>query len=108
MENKLDYQLFIVHSPVDNNKQASDQDTKEFKKTLNKYRYEYTETKKILSQLSVKTQCYSPDKVYSPKSQYSDTVVPDNKKAPPLQGGNSTENDGMWTLQYDISLPKPH
>ena len=29
-------------------------------------------------------------------------------KAPPLESGNSTENDGMWTLKHDIISPKFH
>ena len=34
---------------------------------------------------------YSPDNMDSPKAQDSTTVVPANKKALPLEGGNSTK-----------------
>ena len=33
------------------------------------------------------------------------TVVPDNSRAPPLEGGNSTKICGMWTLQHEIRSP---
>ena len=42
----------------------------------------------------------------SPKYQYPTTAVPANKKAPPLEGVNSTKNGGMWTLKQEISSPK--
>ena len=34
---------------------------------------------------------YSPYKMYYPKAQGLTTVLPSNKKAPPLEGGNSIE-----------------
>ena len=42
----------------------------------------------------------------SPQDQGHTTVVPANKKALPLEGGNSTKNGYLWTLKHDISLPK--
>ena len=54
----------------------------------------------------IKTSKYSPDKKDSPKSQYPTTVVPDTKKASPLEGGHSTKIGGMWTLKREISSPK--
>ena len=38
--------------------------------------------------------------------QDPNTVVPYNKKSPPLECGHSTKIGGMWTLKHDISLPK--
>ena len=34
------------------------------------------------------------------------TVVPANKRVPPLEGVHSTKIGGMWTLKHDISSPK--
>ena len=34
------------------------------------------------------------------------TVVSNNRRDPPLEGGHSTKIGGMWTLKYDISSPK--
>ena len=33
-------------------------------------------------------------------------MVPDSKKAPPLEGRHSSKNGGMWTLKYEISSTK--
>ena len=33
-------------------------------------------------------------------------MVPANKRAPLLEGGNSKEIGGMWTLKHEISSPK--
>ena len=33
-------------------------------------------------------------------------MVLDNKRASPLEGGNSTKIGGMWTLKHEISTPK--
>ena len=42
----------------------------------------------------------------SPKSLYPTTVVPANRKDPPLKGGHSTKNGCMWNLKHDTSSPK--
>ena len=34
------------------------------------------------------------------------TVVPTNRRDPPLEGGVYEKNGGMWTLKHEISLPK--
>ena len=33
-------------------------------------------------------------------------VVPDNRRAPPLDGEHSTKIGGMWTLKHEIRSPK--
>ena len=48
----------------------------------------------------------SPYKKNLPKARDPTTVVPSNKKAPPLEGGHSTKNCGMWNIKHDISSPK--
>ena len=47
----------------------------------------------------------SPDQKDSPKSHYSTTMVTDNRKVFPLEGGYSTKIGGMWTLKNDIISP---
>ena len=42
----------------------------------------------------------------STKAQDPTTVFRANKKAPPLEGGNSTKIGGMSTLKHEISSPK--
>ena len=34
------------------------------------------------------------------------TVVPDNRRSPPLEEGNYIKVGGMWTLKHEISSPK--
>ena len=34
------------------------------------------------------------------------TVVPDNKRSPPLEDGHYTKIGGMWTLKYKTRSPK--
>ena len=34
------------------------------------------------------------------------TVVPTNRRDPPLEGGHSTKIGGMWTFKHDIRSPK--
>ena len=54
----------------------------------------------------IKISKSSPDKKDSPKSQDTTTAVPDNRRNPSLEGGNSTNIDGMWILKHEISSPK--
>ena len=49
---------------------------------------------------------YFPYHKDSPKPRYPNTVVPDNRRAPPLDGGHSIKIGGMWNLKHDISSPK--
>ena len=41
-----------------------------------------------------------------PKPPSPTTMVPANTRNPPLDGGYSTKNGGMWTLKHEISSPK--
>ena len=60
--NKYDFffddQILTIQALVDDNKQYSDQYYEEFNKTPKKNYYDFTKTKKIISQLSVQTQYY--------------------------------------------------
>ena len=60
----------------------------------------------MLIHIMVQNQHYSPGKIELLKSQYPDTMVPDNKKAPTVQGRHSLKIGGMWILKHEIRLPK--
>ena len=47
----------------------------------------------------------SPTQKDSTKPPGTTTVVPSNRRAPPLKGGQSTKTGGMWTLKHDIGSP---
>ena len=48
----------------------------------------------------------SPPKKDTSTPTYPTTVIPTNKRAPPLEGGISYKIRGMWTLKHEISSPK--
>ena len=54
----------------------------------------------------VKFSNSSIDKKYLNNSRDPTTLVPDNKKAPPLECGHSTKIGGMCILKHDIISPK--
>ena len=49
---------------------------------------------------------YLPTQKDSRKPLDPTTVVPDKRRDPTLEGGNSTKIGGMWNLKRDISSPK--
>ena len=94
MDNKLDFHLPTVKVLVDTNKQVNDelqQYNDELNIILNKYESDFDEIKTLLKQVIFNNQNSLPENMYSRKAQYNTTVVPDNKKAQPLEGGNSTK-----------------
>ena len=48
----------------------------------------------------------SPTQKDSPNPPDPTTALPANRRAPPLDGGQSTKIGGMWTLKHEISSPK--
>ena len=54
----------------------------------------------------INTLKYSPTHKHSPKPPDPTTVVRANRRDPPLDGGQSTQIGGMWTLKHEISSPK--
>ena len=48
----------------------------------------------------------SPAQKDPPKPPDPTTVVLDNKRDPPMYGGQSTNNGGMWNIKHEISSPK--
>ena len=74
--NKSDYQLLIMQARIEFNRQYSDEKIKNLTEDLTAM------IASIMYQINIYK--YSPDKKDSPKYQYPTTVVPDNKKSPPL------------------------
>ena len=98
INNKSDNQLIITQTTIEADKQDSDERTKKLTSDL---------TEMITSIMDqIKISKYSPEKRDSPKAEDPTTVVPANKKAPPLQGGNSMRIGGIWTLKHEIALQK--
>ena len=83
MNNKSDGQLLIMQVTIEANRQDSS----------NKMENLTEELKAMIRSMmdQIKISKSSPCKKDSPKAQDPTTVVPANKKAPPLEGGNSTK-----------------
>ena len=65
-----------------------------------------TNIKTMFTKMISQKHFYSPVWMKSPKAQDTDTVVPRNKTAPPLEGVNSMKISVMWTLKYEFRSPK--
>ena len=87
MNNKSDYQLLVMQAIIDAHRQYSD------KKMKKQTEYLTSMIASIMDQIKISK--YLPASKYSPKSQYPTIVVPDNKKAPPLEGVHNTKIGGM-------------
>ena len=98
MDNKSYDQLLTMQATIEASRQDYDDKMKNLKQDL---------TGMISSMMDqIEISKYSPDKNYSPKAQNPTNVIPENKKAPPLEGGNYTKICGPWTLKHEISLTK--
>ena len=49
---------------------------------------------------------FSPDQKDTMTPPEPTTVVSDNRRDPPLEGGNYTKIGGMWTFKHEIISPK--
>ena len=98
MDNKSDDQLLTIQAMIEAKKINYDEKTKNLTADFTG----------MISQMmdQIKISKSAPEKKDSPKAQYITTVVPDNKKDPPLEGGHFTKNGGIWTLKHEISSPK--
>ena len=98
MDKKSDDQLLITKATIEANRQDSDEKIKKLTEDL---------TEMITSMTDqIKISRSSLDKKDSTKAQYPTTVLPANKRAPPLKGGHYTNIGGMWTLKHETSSPK--
>ena len=98
MDNKSDAQLLIMKATIESN-------GKYYNDKMNNIVEDLTADIASMMDKNQKTDS-SPDKMDSPKSQDPTTVVPSNKKDPPLKVGHYTKIGGMWTLKHEISSPK--
>ena len=83
MDNKLDGQLLIMKATIEANRQYYDEKMKKVTEDLTEM------ITSMMDQINISKS--SPDKKDSQKPQNPTAVVPDNKKAPRLEGGNYTK-----------------
>ena len=60
----------------------------------------------MLTHMMTHKQHYPPVNMYMHKSHNTDTVVPTNKKVPPLEGVHYTKIGDMSTLKHEIISSK--
>ena len=94
MDKQSDDQLLIMQASIEAIRQDSDEKMKNLKEDSTEM------ITSIMDQIKIPRS--SPDKKDSPKAHDSTTMVSANKRAPPLEGGNSTKIGGMWTLKHEI------
>ena len=82
--------------------EAKRQDSDEKMKNLTEYLTAITTS--MMDHINVSK--YSPEEKYPPKDQDPTTVVPDNKRVPPLTGAHYIRIGGMCTLKHEIRSPK--
>ena len=82
----------------------------ERKSDMKKIDSEYTKMKSDMKQINTmltymmsQKQNSSPENMDPQNPQDPSTVVPHNKKAPPIEGERSTRIGGMWTIKHEIS-----
>ena len=102
MYNKSSEQLLIMQSTIESNRKDSDEKLNNLTEDL-KAMIASTITS-MMDQINI--SILSPNHNDSPKSQDPTTVVPSNRRPPPLSGGNSTKIGGKWYLKHEIRSPK--
>ena len=109
MDNKSYGQFIIVQDSIEENKQ----DIKSNKKDSDEKIMKLAEDFKVIltspiTSITDQINTFKPLPIhkYSPKPPDPTDVVPSNKRALPLDGGQSTKIGSMWNLKHEISSPK--
>ena len=112
MDTKSDEHFLIIQATIEANKQE-DYDKK--MKTAEK-QMKTDEKLKHLTEIINNLTAFIMDQTNISKSSPTQkdtstppdptTAVPTNRRAPPLEGVNSTKIGGIWTLKHEISSPK--
>ena len=109
MDNKSDEHFIIMQAKIEankqkikSNKQYSDEKMMKLIEDLKK-----TPASTITSMTyHINTSKSLPSQKDPPNPQDPTTVVTDNRRAPPLDGGHSTKIGIMWNIKREIILPK--
>ena len=78
----------------------------ELNKKLNRNDSYSDKIKTLPRQMMVQNKNSSPENKESNNSQDPTTAVPDNNKAPPLEGGHYMKIGGIWTVNHEIRSSK--
>ena len=105
MDNKYDENFIVLQAAIEDNKQEIKSKNQHYDDKMMKLTEDF---KSMLTAITyqINTIKSSQTQNYSPKPLKPTTVVPANRRDPPLDSGKSTKISGMWNLKHDISLPK--
>ena len=98
MEINYDEQFIIIQAKIGSNNQDSN---KKIKKSTE-------ELKKMLAEIIYQINNLESSQTQKDPPKYLSytTVVSYNRRAPPLEGGQSMKIGGIWTLKHEISSPR--
>ena len=105
MDTKSDELFLVIQATIKYNNQETDKNQMNNDEILTLL----TENLQVLTALMTdKTNISksSPDQEDISTPLDPNTLVPTNRRAPPLEGGHSTKIGGMWTLKHEIKSPK--
>ena len=112
MDTKSDEQFLIIQATIESNKQEADEKQR---KNAEKQMNTYEKLTQLIETINNLTE-FMMDQNNIPKSSPTQkdtstppdptTMVPTNRRYPPLEGGHYTKICGMWTLRHEISSPK--
>ena len=105
MDNQSYEQFIIMQATIESNKQEIKINKQDSDEKMTKFIEDF---KAILGSITdqIKTLKSSPNQKGWPKSLDPTTVLPANKRAPPLEGSQFKKIGGMWSLKHEISSPK--
>ena len=105
MDNKSDEQFIIIQSVIESNKHYMKSNKED---SDDKMMNIVEDLKVMLTEITeqIKTLKYWTTQKDPPKPPEPNTVVTANRRAPPLEGRQSTEIGGIWNLKHEISSPK--
>ena len=105
MDNIYDEKIIIIKSAIETNKHKMRANKQDSDEKTTKFTEEFkTMIAAIIDQIN--TLKSSPAQKYISKSPNPTTVVPNNRRSPPLDVGQSTQIGVMLNLKHEISSPK--
>ena len=102
MDTNYDEQFLVIAATIESKKPAAaEKQTKTDEKLTLLTENLQVLTAFMMDQTNISKS--SPDQKDASTPPEHTTVVPNNSRDPPLEGGNSTKIGGMWTLKHEIS-----
>ena len=103
--NNYDEQFMIMQSEIEANKQEMKSKKQDSDEKMMKL-VEYLKAMLAATIDHINTLKSSPTQKDPQKSPDPTTMVPANRRDPPLDGGQYTKIGGMWNFKHDIISPK--